>query len=98
MTHNGVNERSGVSSKGIQDKRAPLTPVYQALDTADDLARAVNNFLDTLYGPEPTSDSESVAPFPEGVLPRLAEHADGTRRRIGRTFDRLNKAFSELSQ
>jgi len=80
-----------------QPPRPPLAPVYQALDTADELARAVNNFLDVLYGGEPTSDSETASSIPDGVIPRLAEHADGTRRRVARAFDRLGIAFKELS-
>ena len=97
MKSNSLGAHSGVSSKDIQDKRPPLMAVYQALDTADDLARAVNNFLDTLFGGEPTGDSEHTSDVPSGILPRLEEHADGTRRRIGRTYDRLNVAFKELN-
>lgn len=88
--------QSAKRSPDREDSRPPLAPVYQALDAADDLARAVNNFLDLLYGAEPTTDGESVSSIPEGVIPRLAEHADGTRRRVGRTIDRLVYAAEEL--
>ncbi|MRN43447.1 MULTISPECIES: hypothetical protein [unclassified Brucella] len=88
-------DRLAVSAQ--QPPRTPLAPVYQALETADDLARAVNNFLDVLYGAEPTSDGETASSIPDGVIPQLAELADRTRRRVARAFDRLGIAFKELS-
>lgn len=79
------------------DRRPPLDAVQQAFNTADDLATAVHQFLDTLFGSQPPSqDSEGAQLMPDGIIPMLDDRADGMRRRVGRALDRINVAHKEI--
>lgn len=85
------------SARSVQlDRRPPLAAVHEAFNMADDLASAVHQFLDTLFGPETAQDGESVYPALEGVIPRLDDRADGVCRRVGRALDRINVANKEI--
>lgn len=78
--------------------RPPFAAIHQAFATADDLASAVQAFLDTLFGEQPVLDGDGAHSSPHGIIPMLQDRADETRRRLGRALDRLNVAQKEIGQ